>query len=258
MADHVCQVKGLAVLVAELIPDRSGGLHKDLLQRGLGIPQGAADHMGQIGPGQEGGRAAVGHGHGLGAQQIHLRLLHPLPVEEHAHTDGGGETRGGGIIVHRVLQGSGLLPAQGIQHPGVHAVPLAELPLAQQPAVGFLRPSPGTLGGSPFPGGKLDILDEGGHFPQHLPPGQTQQQTVAGEGRQLGIRGNLRVTVHQVIAHEPVGAIVFLDLRPVAAVHSIAHGIPHGHTQQTAPIRSTLCSHMVSSFRFGYNARHPL
>ena len=93
-----------------------------------------------------------------------------------------------------------------------------------------------------------DVFDKRRHFSQHLPPGQTEQKTVAGKGRQLGVGGHICIAVHQIIAQQPVGAVVFPDLLPAAIVHSILHGIAHGQPQQTAPVCGSVQSHCAASF----------
>ena len=84
--------------------------------------------------------------------------------------------------------------------------------------------------------GQGDVLIEGRHPTLDLTPGQTQQQTVAGKGRQLGIGGHIRVTVHKIVTKQAVGTVIFLDLPPAAAVHGIAHGVAHGQTQQASTV----------------------
>ena len=84
--------------------------------------------------------------------------------------------------------------------------------------------------------GKGDIADKGCHFALHLSTGQTEEQTVAGKSRQLGIGGHIRKAIDQIIAQQSVRAVVFPNLVQRQPVHSVAHGIAHRKTQHAAPI----------------------
>ena len=99
------------------------------------------------------------------------------------------------------------------------------------------------LADGPFLLGKARIHHQGRHFSVDLSPGQTQEQTVAGEGRQLGMGGNFGIAVDQIIAQQAVGAVVFPDLGPGFGVYGVAHGIAHRKTQQTAPVSTAFGDH---------------
>ena len=105
-----------------------------------------------------------------------------------------------GVAVGGAFQRGKALPSQGVQHPGVHAVPSAQLRAAQQPAVALARTAPGALGCRPLPAAQLNVFDVRSHFSRKLSPGHAEKQAVAGEGRQLGVGGHVGVAVHQIVA----------------------------------------------------------
>ena len=185
----------------------------------------------------------MGQGYRFRTQPVDFLLVHPVLMEEQAHPHRTGQPAGSGKAVGGHFQGTQFFPPQRVQHPGVHAVPAAQLRTAQQPAIAPAGTAPGPLGCRPLPAAQADIFDERGHFPQHLPPGHTEKQSVAGKRRQLGIGGHIRIAVDQVIPQKAVGTVVLLDFPPAAAVHSVAHGIPHRQAQQAAPVGCKLCGH---------------
>ena len=108
-----------------------------------------------------------------------------------------------------------------------------------------------TLAARPFPDGKANVAHQR-RLPAGQPvAGQTHQNAVGGKRGDLGIGGNFRTAVDQIVAEEAVGAIVGLDLLQIPAVHGVAHGVAHGHAQQAALKCTVSGIHTVSSFHFG-------
>ena len=205
--------------------------------------------MGQGRAGQKGQWAAMGQGHYLGPQQVQFALLHLVQVAEQTHRSGRGQTAGGGGAVEAGLHGPQGIPAQGIQHPGIHAVPAAHFRHLEQPAEGGAGAAPGLLGRGPLPGRQAHIAEQRQHFAGHLSPGQAQEQAIAGEGRQLGVGGHVCIAVDQVVAQKAVGAVALLNFLPGAAVDGIAHGISHRQSQQHPAKLSFLIRHARAPFQ---------
>ena len=236
MAHQCGDLEGLTVLVAELLLHGLHGLHGQPLQGQMGLTEKPAHDVRQHRPGEKRRGASLGQRHGFRPQQVDFMLVGAVLVEKQPDADGGGDAAGAVIIVGGGLGGSQGLAAEGVQHPGVHAVPAAKLGLPQKPAVIPGGASPGALRGGPFPAAHAHVFDEGRHFPQHLSPGQAEQQTVAGERRQLGIGGDVGIAVDQIVAQQAVGAVVLLNLLPAAVVHGVPHGVPHCQSQQAPTV----------------------
>ena len=142
---------------------------------------------------------------------------------------------------------------QRVHHAGIHAVPAADILPVEQPAKGAAGPPPGALRRQPFPAGQPHIFHQRRHFPHHLPPGQGNQQTVAGKGAQLGIGGHFGIAVSQVISQQAIGAIVFPYLAQAQGIHRIAHGIPYCHPQQAPPKGRLTQLHTKPSFSISFH-----
>ena len=222
--------------MAELLLHGLHGLHHQPFQGQVGLTDEAAHDVRQHRPGEERRRVPLGQRHGFRPQQVDLVLVGTVFVEKQADADGGGDAAGAVVIVGGGFGGSQGGTAEGVQHPGVHTVAAAKLGLPQKPAVIPGGASPGALGGSPLPAAHAHVFDEGSHFPQHLPPCQAEQQTVAGERRQLGIGGDVGVAVDQIVAQQAVGAVILLNLLPAAVVHGVPHGVPHCQSQQAPTV----------------------
>ena len=68
------------------------------------------------------------------------------------------------------------------------------------------------LTGGPFHLGHMAIADVGTHPAVDLAPGHTQKQTIGGKTGQLGVGGDVGIAVDQIIAKQPVGAIIGANL----------------------------------------------
>ena len=138
-----------------------------------------------------------------------------------------------------------MVGGQHFDHSGVGAGTAAEFIHPVDPAVGPLQGGVGPLGFGPFPLAQGHVADKGSHLPGDLATGLAQQEAVGGEGAQLGMGGHpADVTV---VAHQPVGAEVFPDLRHGQLVGGIAQGVAHSQTQQTAPVCRFQIVHRMSS-----------
>ena len=226
----------LAVLMAELLLHGLHGLRHQPLQGQMGLTDKSAQDVRQHRPGEKRRRISLGQRHRLCPQQVDLMLVGAVFVEKQPDADGGGDAAGAVIIVGGGLGSSQGLATEGVQHPGVHAVAAAKLGFPQKPAVIPGGASPWALRGSPFPAAHAHVFDEGRHFPQHLSPGQTEQQTVAGKRRQLGIGGDVGVAIDQIVAQQAVGAVILLNLLPAAVVHGVSHGVPNCQSQQAPTV----------------------
>ena len=236
MAHQCGDLEGLTVLVAELLFHGLHGLRHQPFQRQVGLTDKTAHDVRQHRPGEKRRRTPLRQRHGFRPQQVDLTLVGTVFVEKQPDADGGGDAAGAVIIVGGGFGGSQSGAAEGVQHPGVHTVAAAKLGFPQKPAVIPGGASPWALRGSPFPAAHAHVFDEGRHFPQHLSPGQTEQQTVAGERRQLGIGGDVGIAVDQIVAQQAVGAVILLNLLPAAVVHGVSHGVPHCQSQQAPTV----------------------
>ena len=253
MPDSGNDLGSLAVFPAELVVQGLQRLLDDLAQGGTVVVEAAGDDVGNGGTGQKCQGIAVGQCHAFGTQPVDLLLVHPLGIGKKTGSHGGGNAGGGIPVVDGGFQGAQLAPdavetpVQSFHHPGVGAVAAAQLRDPEDPAVVPGGLVVATLADGPFLLAQACVHHIGGHFSVDLAPGQTQQQTVAGEGGQLGMGGNFRIAIDQIVAQQSVGTVVLPDLRPGFGVDGVAHGIAHRQTQQTAPVCAPFYDHTDAS-----------
>ena len=189
----------------------------------------------------------MGQRHDLSAQQADLMEFHPVRMEEQAGGNCRRQRAWAGTLVGWLSGRTQNIPGQRIQGPGIHAAALTHLRNTAQPAVAQRRISGQMLRPCPFFQRFGNIAHIGGVAGLAL--GNAQEHTVAGKQRHLGIGCDLHETVDQIIPQQSRGAVGLADLTVGFPVHRGAHGIAHGHAQQTALINFGGKFHTVSSFQ---------
>ena len=178
----------------------------------------------------------MGQCHTFCTQTVNFHLFQLSAFTKNTGCNTGRKGGGGIVPVHGIFQRTGFAAIQCFYHAGIGAVAVAHLRNPEHPKVVAAGLVITSLPHCPFLLGKVYIADEGSHFSVDLSTGQTQQHAVAGKSCDLGVRRNLGIAVAQVIAHQTVGTVIFLNLLPCFGVHRITHGITDGKSQQTAAV----------------------
>ena len=191
----------------------------------------------------------MGQSHTFRAQPVRFFLTQLSAFPENTCCNAGGERSGGIIPVHRIFQRAGSAAVQGFHHAGIGAVAMPHFRNAENPEMVTTGLVVTALSHRPFLLRQMYIPDERCHFSIDLSAGHAQQHTVAGKGRKLRVGGDFRIAVAQVITHQAIGTVIFLNLLPCFGIHRITHGIADGKSQQTAAICILLRNHTVPLLR---------